>query len=271
MLGLALLACSSESTGPGAETGAGGSASGTGGSTTSAGGSTTSAGATSAGTSSGGTGAGGTSAGGSNAMAGAAAGGGGSVNGGSATGGTASGSGGIGGSEEVAGASGEGGADGSDDQPVCIIESLHLKVSGGMTFDRTTHAEDICGVSFGGESGDADLTFFVMPPEVENTILIPIVVPDLAPGQTGTFTPNPFSVLTTGAIWSIHLPDAENPLKCSVKLTKSENTNGKLWRVAGSVTCPTALSGIGPIGMTPLSLNDFSFSVLTDAVGAVAP
>jgi hypothetical protein len=196
---------------------------------------------------------------------------------GSTSGGSTSGSSGapgeVGGRNDDGGASGDGGAGGAGDgdEPVCIIESLHVKVSGGMTFERNPNAVDSCGVTLGSETSQTFITLFVKPPEVENTILMSVVVDDVGPGQTGSFTPSDLAVLTTGAIWSIFQPDAVNPLKCSLHLEKSEKASGKRWRVAGSVTCPSALSGIGTVGMTPLTLHDYRFSLLTDDVGVAQP
>ncbi|HXK18883.1 MAG TPA: hypothetical protein VNG33_13825 [Polyangiaceae bacterium] len=158
---------------------------------------------------------------------------------------------------------GEGGSAGIVDTQ-CTLESLHLKVSGGATFERSAQPEDACG---GDVSADKDLvlTFFVKPPELENTLLVSAIGHGIEPGKKGPFTPGFFSLATTGAIWDISLPDAEHPLACSVDVTTFEMVPTNRWRVAGSLSCPSPLSGIGPLGATPITIDDFKFSILFDA------
>jgi hypothetical protein len=182
-------------------------------------------------------------------------GGGGAVSGGSASIAGA----GVGGLPEAS----DGGASGSGDTP-CKLESLHLKVSGGATFDRSAQAEDACAGEV-GENKDLTLTFFVNPPELGNTLLVSAIGHGIEPGSKGPFTPAYFSLATTGAIWNISLPDADHPLACSVDLTTFEMVPPSRWRVAGSLSCPSPLSGIGPLGATPITIEDFKFSILFEA------
>ena len=182
-------------------------------------------------------------------------GGGGAVSGGAAPTGGAGGGGGL----EV----GEGSSAGSIDSP-CTLESLHLKVSGGATFERSAEPEDACGGEVTVDK-DLSLTFFVNPPELENTLLVSAIGHGIEPGSTGLFTPGVFSLATVGAIWDTSLPDAEHPLACSADLTSFEMVPPSRWRVVGSLSCPSPLSGIGPVGATPLTIDDFKFSLVFDA------
>jgi len=158
---------------------------------------------------------------------------------------------------------GEGGSAGITDTQ-CTLESLHLKLSGGTTFERSAAPEDACGGEV-SQDKTLSLTFFVKPPELENTLLISAIGQGIEPGAKGPFTPAFFSFATTGAIWDISLPDADHPLACSADLTTFEMVPPSSWRVAGSLSCPSALSGIGPIGNTPITIDDFKFSILFDA------
>ena len=175
-----------------------------------------------------------------------------------------------GGAASIAGASvgglpetGEGGASGVADTQ-CTLESLHLKVSGGTTFDRSAQAGDACGGEV-SEAKDLKLTFFVNPPELENTLLVSVIGHGIEPGSKVSFTPAYFSLATTGAIWNISLPDADHPLACSADLTTFEMVPPSRWHVAGSLSCPSPLSGIGPLAAKPITLEDFKFSILFDA------
>jgi hypothetical protein len=175
-----------------------------------------------------------------------------------------------GGAASIAGAgvggvpeTGAGGGNGIADTQ-CTLESLHLKVSGGTTFERSAQAGDTCGGEL-SEAKDLELTFFVNPPELENTLLVSVIGHGLEPGSKGPFTPAYFSLATTGAIWNISLPDADHPLACSADLTTFEMVPPSRWRVTGSLSCPSPLSGIGPLGATPITLQDFKFSILFDA------
>lgn len=206
------------------------------------------------------TGQGGASGGGSSTAGiggGQSPGGGGALSGGTASGGAA----------PVAGAgvggAGEGGSGGIDDTQ-CALESLHLKVSGGTTFERSAQPEDACGGEV-SQNKDLSLTFFVKPPELENTLLVSAIGHGIEAGSKGPFTPAFFSLATTGAIWDISLPDADHPLACSADLTTFEMVPPSRWRVAGSLSCPSPLSGIGPVGATPIKIDDFKFSILFDA------
>ena len=158
---------------------------------------------------------------------------------------------------------GDGGSPGITDTR-CTLESLHLKVMGGAAFERSAQPQDTCGGEM-TEDKRLLLTFFVRPPELENTLLVSAIGEGIEPGSKGPFTPALFSFLTTGAIWDIRLPDAEHPLACTANLTTFEMVPPNRWRVAGSLSCPSALSGIGDVGATPLTINDFKFSILFDA------
>ena len=48
-------------------------------------------------------------------------------------------------------------------------------------------------------------------------------------------------------------------------LKKFEMAPDNHWRLAGSIGCPTALSGIGEVGDTPLTIEKFDFSALVSA------
>jgi len=167
---------------------------------------------------------------------------------------------GVGGQAEA----GEGGSGGIIDTQ-CTFESLHLKVSGGATFERSAQPEDVCGGEV-SQNKDLSLTFFLKPPELENTLLVSVIGHGIEAGSKGPFTPAFFSLATTGAIWDISLPDADHPLACSADLTTFEMVPPSRWRVAGSLSCPSPLSGIGPVGATPLTIVDFKFGILFDAV-----
>jgi hypothetical protein len=176
-------------------------------------------------------------------------------------------SGGAGGSSSGSSGASQGGDGGTIGitETNCTLESLHLKVSGGTTFDRSMKPQDACGGNL-GDNQELGLTFFVKPPELENTLLISAMGHGIPPGKTGAFTPDFFSFATTGAIWSIDLPDAEHPMACSANLTKFEQVPPTSWRVAGSLSCPAALAGIGALGgKAPLTIVDFQFGMVFDA------
>jgi hypothetical protein len=175
--------------------------------------------------------------------------------------------GGQGGSDGLAGAGGELTGEGGAGGVVitnCEVESLHVKVSGGVNFERSNAADDHCGGTIGGENNGLGVAFFLNPPEVENTLLASSDAYPVTPGTTGTFKAEQLSILATGAIWSMHLPDAEKPLPCSMNVTKYEKVDDVKWRVAGSLSCSAALSGIGVLGGTPLKIEDFTYSIVID-------
>jgi hypothetical protein len=175
--------------------------------------------------------------------------------------------GGQGGSDNPSGAggevTGEGGAGGTVSTN-CVVESLHVKMSGGVSFERTNAVDDYCGGAIGGENNGLGVAFFLNPPEVENTMLASSDAYQVTPGTTGTFKAEQLSILATGAIWSMHLPDAENPLPCSMNVTKYEKVDEVKWRVAGSISCSAPLSGIGMLGGTPLEIEDLTYSIVID-------
>jgi hypothetical protein len=176
-----------------------------------------------------------------------------------------SGGGSVGGGGSDSGGDGnEGGSDPGLVETSCSIEALHFKVSGGANFERTSPSDDECGGGIGGDDNQLVISFFLKPPELENTVLASTISYQVVPGTTGTSTPEILSVLTTGAIWSRDLPDAANPLPCSLSLSKYDKVDDTHWRLAGAVSCSGALYGIGELGSTPLTIEDWSFSVLLD-------
>jgi hypothetical protein len=146
----------------------------------------------------------------------------------------------------------------------CEVESLHIKVSGAVSFERTNAADDHCGGSIGGEKEELGVTFFLNPPEVDGTMLASSSAYAVKPGTTGTFKSDMLAILATGAIWSIHQPDAENPLPCSMNVTKYEKVDDVKWRVAGAISCSAALAGIGSLGNKPLQIEDWTYSIVID-------
>jgi hypothetical protein len=225
-----------------------------------------SGGAGSAGTGQGGTHLGGVAAGGTTPTAGQApmSGGAGGASGGQNSGGGGAQSGGT----SALGGGGSGGSDlGEGGAGItvtnCTLESLHMKVSGGATFERTAQPADACGGGV-GQGQPLELSFFLHPPELESTLLVSVLGPMIVPGTKGAFTPEQLSLLTTGAIWSIYQPDAEHPLACSVDLTTFEMTPSNRWHLAGSLNCPSPISGIGALAVTPLTIIDLKFSMLVD-------
>ena len=238
---LALAACNSFSEppvdeGPGAPSSGGAPSRGGG---QSAGGSASNGGATSSGGTTGGGGSGGQPSNGG---------------GGQST----AGSGGV--PESDGGEGGEGGA--ASDQP-CVIESLHVKVSGGIAFERNGQSADSCIVLLGGEDQQVNVSFVIDPPETETRPLLSVIAHGVVPGSEGTFPPVALSVLSLSAIWSKDLPEPDS-LACSLILTTYDQVAPQQWRLAGSVTCPSAVSGIGEIGSTPLVIEDWSFAVLVE-------
>jgi hypothetical protein len=185
--------------------------------------------------------------------------GGGGIAGGGGTAGGGGGSAGSGGGE--AGSAGAGGVP-SVDAP-CTIESMHIEVSGGMAFERSAESDDSCSASFGGDEQQISIAFVIAPPGQETKPLFSFVAEGVASGTEGAFTPEIFSVLAYQAIWSKDMPAPDSVL-CSVNLTTFDELATTLWRLAGSVSCPSALSGIGVNGGTPLTIEDWSFSILVD-------
>src|SRR5690606_8726488 len=100
--------------------------------------------------------------------------------------------------------------------------------------------------------------------EVDNSPLFSFVAYDVTAGTTGSFSPDVVSVLATGAIWSRLIPHPEMPVECTLNLTTYELVSETERRVAGSVSCLSALSGIGEAGSTPLTLEAWTFSVLLE-------
>jgi hypothetical protein len=146
----------------------------------------------------------------------------------------------------------------------CTLESLHLQVGGGASFDHQREPQDACR----GELGDHEqvsLTFFVNPPELEDTLFITAVWHGIPAGTTGSFTPDLFSLATPEVIWSSNSSAAEQPVACSASLAQFEPVPPGSWRIAGALSCPAALPGIGAVGVSPLTILDFRFGMLFSA------
>lgn len=195
---------------------------------------------------------------------------------GTSTGGVTSGGGSLGapGGSDGAAASptDQGGAGGSTEEPLCIIEFLHLEVSGGMAFERSTNALDECGLAIGGKMARTFMHVRIAPPEVQGSILATIFVDGMARDETATFTPSAVTVIGAGSVWTTSDPNPGTPLQCSLKVDRNEPAPGRRRRVAGSLSCPSALSGRNEVGgQTTLDLNDFRFSFLGLETSAAAP
>jgi hypothetical protein len=147
-----------------------------------------------------------------------------------------------------------------------VIESLHFKVQGGATFERSSNSEDSCGGDLGGDDQHVTLAFFLKPPELENTVLASVIAYGVPAGKTGNVALQDVAVLTTYAIWDSDLPDPEHPQSCTLAIEKYEALAGNAQRLAGSVSCPQVLSGIGMIGMNPLTLLEWRFSLRIEPV-----
>lgn len=159
---------------------------------------------------------------------------------------------------------GGGGGTGITTGTNCTLESMHLQVGGGVSFDHQRGPQDTCR----GDLGDGKqilLGFFVNPPELQNTLFITAIGHGISPGTTGSFTPDPLSFATAEAIWSSHSSDTEQPVTCSANLTQFEPVSATSWRIAGSLSCPTSLPGVGAAGITPLTILDFRFGMVFDA------
>jgi hypothetical protein len=169
-----------------------------------------------------------------------------------------------GGSGGAAGLSGgPSGSGGSAEEPQCIIEFLHVDVSGGMTFERSAQADDECGLVLGNETNRTFITLRLEPPEVGGLVLMTIFVDGLARDETATFTPSNVSAIGNGGVWTNVYPYPDDPLQCRLKIDHNEATSSGRWRLAGSVTCPSAVSGTDESGQTTtLALNDYRFSLL---------
>jgi hypothetical protein len=166
-----------------------------------------------------------------------------------------------------------GGSAGSADIVIdgpCTLETVRVEVSGGMNFTRTKDGADSCRGVRSGENSVVGIVIAVEPPEISDFLLLSTLVAGVPEANAGSF---PTTHVVVGradgsSSWSTMLPDSQNPMECAVTLTLYTQVMASVWRLAGSVSCPSPLTGTGMAGGTPLTIIDWSFSVLLESAGA---
>jgi len=164
---------------------------------------------------------------------------------GGASGGTAGTGGGT------AGASaGTAGAGGAGDQPSCLPDgsgSITMTLSGSLTFNETRGNDYACLGHFSNAVSSAGLILRVDNPEPQPYGVVFVDLPKLAPGDLGNI---PFDMLTfaltPGGLWSDPNGSTPNTKRCTLNVTANQALAGMPgnYRVAGAITCSSALPGL---------------------------